>query len=44
MAGVIGSNVVRRQPRTSEVESVQDGRVLYSVDLSAEEDRIIEVE
>ena len=44
LAGVIGSILVLRQPRTSQVEIVQDGRVLYSFDLSSEEDRIIEVE
>lgn len=44
LAGVIGSILVLRQPRTSQVEIVQDGRVLYSFDLSSEEARIIEVE
>ena len=44
LAGVIGSILVLRRPRTSQVEIVQDGRVLYSFDLSSEEDQTIDVE
>lgn len=44
LAGVVGSILVLRRPRTSQVEIVQDGRVLYSFDLSSEEDQVIDVE
>lgn len=44
MAGVAGSILVMRQNGAEQVEIVQDGKVLYSLDLGSEEDRLIEVE
>ena len=43
MAGVAGSILVMRQNGAEQVEIVQDGKVLYSLDLGSEEDRLIEV-
>lgn len=42
--GIIGSILVLRRPDTQWVEIVQDGEVLYRLDLSQTEDQIIEVE
>ncbi len=44
LAGIVGSILVLRRPDTGMVEIVQDGEVLYRLDLAAEEDRILEVE
>ena len=44
LAGSVGSILVLRRPDTGMVEIVQDGEVLYRLDLAAEEDRILEVE
>ncbi len=43
IAGVAGSILVLRQPEGRLVEIVQDGEVLYRLDLAQEEDRVIEV-
>ena len=44
LAGIVGSILVLQRPDTSQVEIVQDGTVLYSLDLDSEEDQVIEVE
>ena len=44
LLGIIGSLLVLRRPDTSLVEIVQDGRVLYQIDLAQAEDQTIEVE
>ena len=44
LAGIVGSILVLRRPDTGMVEIVQDGEVLYRLDLAAEEDQILEVE
>lgn len=44
LAGIVGSILVLRRPDTGMVEIVQDGEVLYRLDLAAEEDRILEAE
>ena len=44
LAGIVGSILVLRRPDTGMVEIVQDGEVLYRLDLAAEADRILEVE
>ena len=44
LAGIVGSILVLRRPDTGMVEIVQDGEVLYRLDLAAEEDRILGVE
>ena len=44
LAGIVGSILALRRPDTEIVEIVQDGEVLYRLDLAAEEDQILEVE
>lgn len=42
--GILGSILVLRTPNTNMVEIVQDGKVLYQLDLSQVENQTIEVE
>lgn len=44
IAGVLGSILVLQKPDTSMVEIVQDGKVLYQLDLAQAEDQTVEVE
>lgn len=44
LIGIVGSILVLQQPATSLVEIVQDGEVLYRLDLARAEDQVIEVE
>lgn len=44
LAGIVGSLLVLRRPDTNMVEIVQDGEVLYQLDLAQAEDQLIEVE
>lgn len=44
LIGIIGSLLLLRRPDTDIVEIVQDGEVLYQLDLQQVEDQIIEVE
>lgn len=44
LVGILGSVFMLRQPDSNIVEIVQDGEVLYRIDLSQTEDQIIEVE
>lgn len=44
LVGILGSILVLRRPDTNLVEIVQDGRVLYQLDLAQMEDQTIEVE
>ena len=44
LVGILGSIMVLRRPNTNFVEIVQDGKVLYRLDLTQAEDQTIEVE
>lgn len=44
LIGILGSILVLHTPNTNMVEIVQDGRVLYQLDLSQVENQTIEVE
>lgn len=44
LAGVAGSLFVLNAPHSQVVQIVQDGRVLYTFDLSRQDDRTIQVE
>ncbi|HBV53019.1 MAG TPA: NusG domain II-containing protein [Clostridiales bacterium] len=44
LIGILGSILVLRRPGTNLVEIVQDGRILYQLDLAQAEDQTIEVE
>lgn len=44
LVGILGSVFMIRKPDTNIVEIVQDGEVLYRLDLSRTEDQTIEVE
>lgn len=44
LVGIIGSAFVLQRPDTDEIEIIQDGVLLYQLDLAQEEDRIIEIE
>lgn len=44
VVGVFGSFLVMQRPDTNLVEIVQDGRILYTIDLSHAEDQIWEVD
>ena len=43
-AGILGSVLVLRKQEADRVEIVQDGTVLYELDLAGEEDRVFDVE
>lgn len=42
--GILGSFLVLQKPHTSMVEIVQDGQVLYRLDLAQELDQVLEIE
>ena len=44
LIGILGCILVLNKPDTSLVEIVQDGKILYQLDLEQTEDQIIEVE
>lgn len=44
LVGILGCILVMRFPHTNTVEILQDGRLLYRLDLSQAEDQTIEVE
>lgn len=44
LVGILGSALVLRRPDTNLVEIVQDGRMLYQLDLEQAEDQTVEVE
>lgn len=44
LAGIAGSILILRAPHSQTVQIVQDGSVLYTIDLSQESDRTIQVE
>ena len=44
LLGILGSVLVLRKQEADRVEIVQDGTVLYELDLAGEEDRVCDVE
>ena len=44
LLGILGSVLVLRKQEADRVEIVQDGTVLYELDLAGEEDRVFDVE
>ena len=43
-AGILGSVMILRQPRSRQVEILRDGEILYSIDLDLAEDQILVIE